>query len=147
MDDVLDWQELTRPQQLNVMYDSLAKQAADEAIAQSAYRMEDLPPQLRPQENVAIFVSSIKQTSDPAGQVHYFCGKHVAKDFLTSEMGWSQQQFEDVDWENLHSCLQSKSDGFRTWLAKQHSNFCATRTQTQRWFGSEDNKCPSCLTI
>jgi hypothetical protein len=62
-------------------------------------------------------------------------------------MGWSPQQFEDVDWEHLHLCLQSKPDGFRTWLTKQHSNFCATRTQTQRLFGSEDNKCPSCLTI
>jgi hypothetical protein len=147
MDDVLDWQELTRPQQLNVMCDSLAKQAAEEAITQSEYRMEDLPSQLLPHENVAIFVSSVKQTSDPAEQIRYFCGKHVAKVFLTSTMGWSQQQFEEVDWENLHSCLQSKPDGFRTWLAKQHSNFCATRTQTQRWFGSEDNKCPSCLTI
>ena len=108
MDDVLDQQELTRPQQLNAMCDSLAKQAADEAIAQSEYRMEDLLSQLLPHENVAIFVSSVKQTSDLAGQIHYFRGKHAAKAFLTSEMGWSQQQFEEVDWENLHSCLQSK---------------------------------------
>jgi hypothetical protein len=69
MDDVLDWQELTRPQQLNVLCDSLAKQAADEAIALSEYRMEELPSHLLPHENVAIFVSSAKQTSDPAGQI------------------------------------------------------------------------------
>ena len=147
MDDVLDWQELTRPQQLNVMCDSLAKQVAEEAIANSGYGMKDIPTQVLPHENVAIFVSSIKQTSDPAGQIRYSCGKHAAKVFLTSEMGWSQHQFEDVDWEHLHSCLQSKPDGFRTWLSKQHSNFCTTRTQTQRWFGSDDNMCPSCLEI
>ena len=41
-------------------------------------------------------------------------------------------------------CLLAKPDGFRTWLAKQHSNFCATQLQTNRWFGTGDSRCPSC---
>jgi hypothetical protein len=147
MDDFLDWKDLSRPQQLNVMCDTLAKQAAEDAIARSRHEGESLPGQLLPHEKVAVFVSSVKQTSDPASQIRYACGKHAAKEFLTTEMGWSPQQFDEVDWEHLHACLQTKPDGFRTWLSKQHSNFCATRTQTQRWFGSEDNMCPSCLAI
>ncbi len=145
MDDVLDWQELTRPQQLNVICDTLAKQAADAAIERYRHGTEPLPAQLLPHETISILVSLMKQTSDLAPQIRFACGKHAAKKFLTSEMGWSPAQFDKVDWENLHSCLQSKPDGFRTWLSKQHSNFCATRTQTQRWFGSEDNRCPSYL--
>jgi hypothetical protein len=147
MDDVLDWHELTRPQQLNVMCDSLAKQAAEDAIARVENGLKSFPKQLLPHENIAIFVSSVKQTSDPAMQIRYACGKHAARAFLTSEMGWSLRQFEEVDWESLHVCLQSKPDGFRTWLSKQHSNFCATRVQSQRWFGSEDTLCPSCLKV
>jgi ribonuclease HI len=147
MDDILVWQELTRAQQLNVMCDTLAKRAAEEAIATATFDVLALPTQLLPHENIAVFVSSVKQTSDPAMQIRFSCGKHAARNFLTSEMGWSSKQFDEVDWENLHLCLLSKPDGFRTWLSKQHSNFCATRVQTQRWFGSDDNKCPSCLAI
>ena len=32
------------------------------------------------------------------------------------------------------------------WLAKQHSNFCATKVQMHRFQQSDNNKCPSCLT-
>lgn len=31
------------------------------------------------------------------------------------------------------------------WLAKQHSNFCASRVQMFRYKQSDDDKCPSCL--
>lgn len=115
MDDVLDWCELSRQQQLNVICDSLAKQAAEDAISRLGISIDLLPAQLLPHENIAIFVSSVKQTTDPAPQIRYSCGKHEARLFLTSEMGWSVPQFEEVDWESLHACLQSKPDGFRTW--------------------------------
>lgn len=44
----------------------------------------------------------------------------------------------------LDSTLTGKTPGFRVWLAKQHSNFCASRVQMKRWFGEKDDKCPSC---
>ena len=147
MDDILKWQDLSRVQQLNVICDNLAKAAVEETIQTTKPSEPQLTNQLLPLEYCAIYVDSIKQTSDPATQIRYSCGKHSARKFLTTERGWTHNQFDTVDWENLHTCLQAKPDGFRTWLAKQHSDFCATRLQMQRWFGMDDSRCPSCLRV
>lgn len=144
MDDVLDWAELTHAQKLNVMCDELAKAAANQAIEMNPMVHSPSTPQLLPHENIAVYVDTFKQTTDPAAAIRYSCGRTQARRFLTSEMGWSHHQFEAVDWDNLNGCLQSKPEGFRTWLAKQHSNFCATGLQMKRWFNAEDSSCPCC---
>ena len=143
MDDVLDWTELTLAQQLNVICDDLAKAAARKAIQQHP-NLYIPPSQLLPHEQIAVYVDTFKQTSDPKEAIRYSCGKNLARRFLTTEIGWSTTQFDLVDWDNLHGCLRSKPEGFRTWLSKQHSNFCATGLQMKRWFNTEDSSCPSC---
>ena len=86
MDDVLDWQDLSPSQQLNVMCDNLAKSAADDAITRFVLTPHSQTSQLLPHENIAVFVNS---GTDPATQIRYSCRKHAAKRFLTSEMGWT----------------------------------------------------------
>ena len=44
-------------------------------------------------------------------------------------MKWSSEQFKEVEWEWVDKALESKPDGYRLWLSKQHSNFCASRVQ------------------
>ena len=144
MDDVLEWVDLSRAQQLNVICDELAKAAANQAIGMNPILYLPSTPQLLPHEHIAIYVDSFKQTTDPAASIRYSCGMTQAGHFLTTEMGWSSQQFDTVDWDSLNGCLQSKPEGFRTWLAKQHSNFCATGVQMKRWYNAEDSSCPSC---
>ncbi len=144
MDDILKWTELSLEQQLNVKCDELAKTAAEEAIGGISRRRHPTDPQLLPHEHIAIYVDKYKQTTDPAESIRYSRSKQLAKQFLTTEIGWSSRQYDLVDWDNLHKCLKSKPEGFKTWLAKQHSNFCATRLQMQRWYGAEDSSCPSC---
>ena len=144
MDDVLEWTDLSVEQQLNVKCDELAKTAAEEAISGTIRRRHQTDPQLLPHEHIAVYVDKYKQTTDPADSIRYSRSKQLAKQFLTTEIGWSPTQFDLVDWESLHKCLKSKPEGFKTWLAKQHSNFCATRLQMQRWYGAEDSSCPSC---
>ena len=144
MDDILEWGELSRMQQLNVMCDTLAKQAVAKAIKENPQQRRQFEEQLLPHEQIAVYVDSIKQTTNIAEPIRYSCGKLNARLFLIKEMGWHPNQFEAVDWENLHACLQAKPEGFRTWLSKQHSNFCATRLQMKRWYGTEDSDCPSC---
>jgi hypothetical protein len=147
MDNVIKWHDLPRDQQLNVICDGLAKSAALQCIHKYSQTTPPSSLQRLPYEDVAIFVNAVKQTSDPASAIRFACGKDNAKHFLVSEKGWSTTQFDEVDWENLHSSLHSKPDGFRTWLSKQHSDFCATRVQTKRWFGTDDTSCPSCLQV
>lgn len=144
MDDILEWSELSREQQLNVMCDELAKRAAEDAINTNGKRHHPSEPTLLPHEHIAVYVNNYKQTTDPAESIRYSRSKQLARIFLTTEIGWSTQQFDLVDWDSLHKCLRSKPDGFKTWLAKQHSNFCATRLQMKRWYGADESSCPSC---
>jgi len=65
MDEVLPWADLTRPQQLNVMCDNLAKQAVVRVLDKSDDDQAAPSCQLLPLENCAVFIDGVKQTSDP----------------------------------------------------------------------------------
>ena len=143
MDDKLSWEQLTLEQQLNCDCDSLAKASVTRAIEASQDR--GYPPTgLLPKETVGLFINQQKITSDPTNTLRYQLSKVEAKLFLTSQQGWSDEQFDDVGWDWLHQVLASKPIMFRLWLSKQHSNFCATGLQMKRCKLTEDDCCPSC---
>ena len=60
-------------------------------------------------------------TGDIADAIRFAKGMEQARKFLVEEQGWSEAQFDEVDWKNLHRVLKNKPHGFKTWLAKQHS--------------------------
>ncbi len=93
----------------------------------------------------AVLIDGIKQTSDPGPAIRLHLGRAAAKNFLCSTKGWTAEQFEEVDWDSLHTTLEGKPPGYRIWLTKQHSNFCASGVQMKRWFGRSDDRCPNCL--
>ncbi|KAL3801726.1 hypothetical protein ACHAW5_002201 [Stephanodiscus triporus] len=117
MDDILEWTELSLEQRLNVKCNELAKMATEEAISGTSKRRHPPDPQLLPHEHIAVYVDKYKQTTDPAESIRYSRSKQLAKQFLTTEIGWSSKQYELVDWDSLHKCLKSKPEGFKTWLA------------------------------
>lgn len=96
-------------------------------------------------EKSAIFINGSKLTSDISEPTRYAVSRIKAKQFLVSHKHWTPEQFEEVSWETLDRVLSGKPPGFRIWLSKQHSNFCATRVQMKRWFAADDDRCPSCL--
>ena len=143
MDDKLTWDQLSLEQQLNCNCDALAKAAISRAIEshrEKGYRKTEVLPK----EAIAIFVDLQKITSDPTNTLRYLLSKKTAKLFLTSEQGWSDEQFDSVGWDWLHQVLSSKPVMFRLWLSKQHSNFCATGLHMKRCNMSDDDRCPSC---
>ena len=36
---------------------------------------------------------------------------------------WSEEQFEEVDWDMLDATLEKKPEMYKTWLSKQHTGF------------------------
>lgn len=145
MDDILHWDDLTLEQQLNVQCDSLAKHAV--LTATKCFRTEMTLPNtdLLPLEHCTIYTNNNKLTSDISHPLRLECSKVKAKEFLCTQRGWTIDQFDSVDWNALNDSLSNKTSGFKIWLAKQHSNFCATRVQLHRCKESDDDKCPSCL--
>ena len=106
----------------------------------------DRGTQLLPGESAAVLVGGVKITGDIGDAIRYAKGYEEAKRFLVEQKGWSLAQFEAVDWKNLHRTLKSKPDGYVTWLSKQHSGFCGTRTMVKHYSGNEeaDVSCPNC---
>jgi hypothetical protein len=39
------------------------------------------------------------------------------------------KQFEEVDWEHLHSAMKNKADMYNIWRYKQTSGFCGMRVK------------------
>lgn len=144
MDDLLGWDQLSIHQQLNVYCDMLAKSAISRAMQLMADGSTTHQAPL-PREFVCLFIGDNKITSDPAGDLRHFIGRQIAREFYTTDLRWSSDRFEQVYWEGLKNCSSSKSDKFRLWLTKQHSNFCATRKQLARQTRTSDDRCPSCI--
>ena len=144
MDDILSWSELTLPQQLNVQCDLLAKSAVRRAISNAAEGQIILTQPLLPQEFAAVHIMGHKITSDPTLELHFYIGQHLARKFYVDEQKWSEQKFDEVCWDSLRRCIETKSVYFRLWLTKQSSNFIASRKQIARIMDSDDDKCPSC---
>ena len=65
---------------------------------------------------------------------------------MVKECKWSEEQFEQVDWDMLDSTLNNKPDGYKAWLSKQHTGFCGTRLQVSYYRGlnGEEAWCPNC---
>ncbi|KAL3760545.1 hypothetical protein ACHAWU_009506 [Discostella pseudostelligera] len=142
MDDHIPWESMSLPQQLNCQCDYLAKQAVkkDRLANPRVYPNEHkLPCEL-----ATVCIDGNKITRDPSDHIRTAVGRLAAKQFLTGDKGWSIQQFEAVAWDHLHATLRTKSNAFRIWLSKQHSNFCATGVQMVRCGMSDDDRCPSC---
>ena len=58
-----------------------------------------------PGEDATMFVNNKKLTRDLAKAVRYKVGKKQAHNHLTSHEGWIDTQFDEVDWDRLHSVM------------------------------------------
>ena len=103
-------------------------------------------PQLLPRQDAALIVGSVKVTGDIGEAIRFAKGIEEARDFLVGSEKWSNEKFDEVDWRSLEKTLKKKNQGFKFWLAKQHSGFCGTKVQVGYYSGESepDVKCPNC---
>lgn len=157
-DEVTTWKELPLDQKLNVLCDTLAKQAVCRGLAIAAVHRATDPISL-PYEQASVVVDGNKLTSDISDPVRYTLGKLEASRFYTQPkdiqdngvnaggLGWDIGRFEMVDWESLHEALKSRPDMFRIWLSKQCMGSSATRRNISRIEKEDDNLCPNCKLV
>jgi len=135
MDDYLADDLLTLEQRLNKRCDILAKLAIDEWLRRKRMGLERTGKQLFPCETAALLIGGQKITGDIADAIRFAKGMEYAKKFLVEEQGWSEEQFEEVEWKILHRVLKNKPYGFKTWLSKQFSGCCGTAVQVGYYSG------------
>lgn len=157
-DDITRWEELPVDQKLNVMCDTLAKQAVGRGLAFEAVNRRVGPLSL-PFEQAAVIVGGNKLTSDVSEPVRYLLGHLKARRFYTQPkdiqdngvnqggLGWTSARFDKVDWDSLHESLHKRPDMFRVWLSKQCMGCNATRRNMARINKEDDDVCPNCLRV
>ena len=143
MDRYFSDEDLTLEQWLNKQCDFLAKMTVDKWIHHGLLRPG---LQLLPREDAAFIVGGQKVTGDIGEAIRFAKGMEEARDFLVGSEKWSNEKFDEVDWKALDKTLRGKNQGFKIWLAKQHSGFCGTRVQVGYYSGETDPdvKCPNC---
>jgi len=78
--------------------------------------------------------------------MRFFLARTQAKAFYVSELKWTSESFDEVDWDALNLTLAKKNIMFSLWLSKQASSFCGSRLQVSRMTeGAADDRCPNCL--
>ena len=135
------WIHLTLLEKLNCICDKLAERSR----LKSGDTTRDISLQKLPRETAALFINRVKQTGDISDELRFQLSWVEAKQFYVSELDWSPDQFDCVDWSSLRLFQQKKDTMLTLWLSKQASKFCGTRLQVSRMTPSEDDRCPNCL--
>jgi hypothetical protein len=96
MDQFLSWSQLSLMQQLNCIYDRLAKKAISTAII-SGYH--DRPTQILPREDVALVTWGNKVTGNISTPLRFHASKELARNFLSTRTRdkWPNDFFDQVD--------------------------------------------------
>ena len=135
-DDKEDYQDLSRPSQLNVNMDYNAKQTLLDL------RPTDLPRQQAfPLEPVCIFAGLWKITADMGPQVRYLAHLQLARQKFHQMNILDAHVFDLVDWEIVHKTLHNVPKLFQQWACKQVMGIAGT----MEWDKTERKKCPSCM--
>ena len=145
MDDYLLWHQLSTTQQINCVCDTLAKRAVKIALKEG---WQDRGIQLLPREDIALIIEGEKVTNHISNPLRFHASKVTARTHLTTrrKRPWTEEAFDEVDWEHLEMAQKGKSDMYKIWRSKQNSGFCDTRVQVGRYSGegNPDEKCPNC---
>jgi len=97
----------------------------------------DRPTQLLPKEDVAVVIWGSKITDDVSSPIRFHASKEVARQYLGNmkKNPWTNEKFDEVDWEHLELAMKTKPDEYKIWQSKQNSGFCGTRVQVGRYPG------------
>ncbi len=93
MDQHLSWAQLSLPQQLNCVCDTLAKRAVTTAITKGYH---DGPAQILPREDVALIVWGDKITGDILGPLQFHASKLVRPQISYTPVEEKQMEAQPV---------------------------------------------------
>ena len=139
LDDNSAFENLTIPQQLNVIADALAKEALHEAI-----RTNKFTESIYPGEQMTIRVGGQKVTSSIKETLYRTWGQKIARRLFAEKQLIPWKFFDLVDWDVLHNTMQSLPRAYKVWVTKHISGFSGTNRQLSRMDPKVTEKCWCC---
>jgi hypothetical protein len=141
-DDFIQYEDLDRVSQLNVMCDAEAKRFLVTAIDQNASQPYKIPFQ-----GWRCQVLSDWQTDEVGPAVRKCIGRQRARDHLSMNGRLPSSVFDLIQWDPIGDHLDSSPQLYRLWAIKHVSRFCATGKMMFAMKKWKDAKCPCCRLV
>ena len=116
LDNHTSFDALTLPEQLNVIADTLARDALKGAMRSHQYCQP-----LYPRELVQVFIAGKKATSSFRMALYDAWGAQVARDLFHCRKVIPSKYFHLVNWEAVHGVMTALSQMYRVWVTKHIS--------------------------
>ena len=139
-DDHEDFDNLSRPSQLNCIMDQRAKACITERDVLARPHFQ----QPLPLEAVTVHVGKNKVTSNSGARVRFWAHKDLARAFFSERKILFPQEFDLADWEMVHSALNFVPRLFQIWICKQVMGIAGTFQFRSRYEENTGPMCPSC---
>jgi hypothetical protein len=97
-----------------------------------------------PLEPLTCFAGRKKLTPESQSGMRFWIERQLAKTYLADLRVLSLAQFEQVDWDVVHTALESVPRMFQIWACKQVLSLANTNGTISKWDKSMDPRCPSC---
>lgn len=95
-------------------------------------------------EPSALFIHGVKQSRLDRSAIMELVTLPLLKEYWMSRDRISSHQFELIDWEAVHRCMNSLPFGLQKWTAKHTVGMCGVGKFRQRWGLDSTNQCPRC---
>ncbi|KAL3788945.1 hypothetical protein HJC23_000229 [Cyclotella cryptica] len=139
LDDQTSFDQLTLPQQLNVMADKLAKECLLAHIAQkSAYGP------YYPGELLDIRIGGRKATNSIRDLLYETWGTKTAIPLFARRNIVCRYHYSKIAWDHVGRAMEAYPQMFNLWVTKHVSGFSGTNKQLSRYDGTTVNRCPCC---
>jgi hypothetical protein len=136
-DDSVPFEQLTRPSQLNVIVDIMAKEFL--AIARDSQDQHDVKS-----PSWSIRIGSTPLINDFDQTLYDLVHTLTVKQYWIRKSRINDQQFSSVDWPRLSSALDKMSLARRFFCSKHSSGMCGAGKFQKIWKLRETDSCPHC---
>ncbi len=150
-DDIREYEDLTRLEQLNVQADQLAKDKMTALLSLDIAERDRYRPYHLPNETCSVI------WRNPQGQDIKICSHlHKSLTFNITQsrlrQHWKKKHKfspyaeRTLDWEVIHRSHKNTSPIFHQWLSKWITGFCGVGVMMQMWKFQNHSRCPRCNT-
>ena len=143
-DDDMEYDELPRPAQLNVLADELATLALNEAHESSRGQAPNMIP--LPNCGAYLIHNGQYQTSKEEQLLQFAIHEKEMDDYLRERNEWTQDTVEGIDWTAHHRALKRVDWNKKVFILKLSHRWLPTGTKMLTWKKQSHDECKLCKT-
>ena len=148
-DDIKEYNDLDRWEQLNVHSDLLAKERMQKLLLHPPHNIDILRPSHLPNEQCSVHWQnhkgqSIKICSHLQKSLRYNIELDRIRAHWKKKGKFNSYTERMIDWDHTHKSHKTTTPGFHQFISKWISGFCGVGVMMKLWKFQAHSKCPRC---